>query len=152
MAALPFEVHSDDLLVNVRRGVDYGALGWTLPLSYYLGLLRDLPLPGRVYVCGTCIDDRMRAAFRRYSPIYCDDLAPMEQFVLMTRFNRIILSNSTFAWWAAFLSDAVELYAPRAAGGAMDRAFAFTGFREVDLHMREARYREVPVARFTRKT
>jgi hypothetical protein len=52
----------------------------------------------------------------------------------------MVLSNRTFAWWAAFLSDAAEIYAPRSPDG---RAYSFTGFRDVDLHMREPRYHEI---------
>jgi hypothetical protein len=105
----------------------------------YEQVLSSLRNVRRVFVCGTGVDDQARRLLSKYKPIYYDG-APIEHFFFMTRFNRIVLSNSTFAWWAAFLSDAEELYAPRAPGV---NAFGFTGYKDVDLHMREPRYHEV---------
>ena len=42
--------------------------------------------------------------FARFSPI--------EQFSIIKNSKKIILSPSTFSWWAAFLSDANEIYYP----------------------------------------
>jgi|SRR5215471_6968934 len=130
---------ADDVVLNIRRGFDYGINDWTLALDYYAGVLDSLPDPGRVYVCGTCIDEPVRRALEPYAPTYVHG-SPIEHFALMTRARRIVLSNSTFAWWAAFLSEATAIYAPRAPH---DRAYGFTGFQDVDLHMRAPRYLEV---------
>jgi Glycosyl transferase family 11 len=136
---MPFKVAANDVIVNIRRGFDYGFSNWTLSLSYYEQVLSGLRDIGRVYICGTGIDDQVRRVLGKYNPIYHNG-APIEHFYFMTQFNRIVLSNSTFAWWTAFLSDAEELYAPRAAH---TNSFGFTGFQDVDLHMREPRYHEV---------
>jgi Glycosyl transferase family 11 len=136
---MPFEVAANDVIVSIRRGFDYGVLNWTLSLSYYEQVLSGLRDIGQVYVCGTGIDDQVRRLLGKYNPIYHNG-TPIEQFYFMTQFKRIVLSNSTFAWWASFLSDAEEVYAPRAAH---INSFGFTGFEDVDLHMREPRYHEV---------
>jgi hypothetical protein len=135
----PYVISPTDVLVNVRRGFDYGMLNWTLSASYYRKVLEGMRDVTRVYVCGTCIDDSVRRVLQPYNPVYFD-ASPMEHFAFMMRFKRIVLSNSTFAWWAAFLSDASEIHAARSPDG---RAFAFTGWHDVDLHMREPRYIEV---------
>lgn len=141
-APAQFEPGPRDVLVNIRRGPDFGLCGWTLPLSYYEGILNGLDDRGKVYICGTGLDDQVRRRFAPYDPIYIDGL-PLEHFRLLTRFNRIVLSNSTFAWWGAFLSNAAELYAPHAAGDSA--AFGFTGFSDIDLHMRQERYHPVSI-------
>ena len=43
-----------------------------------------------------------------------DDVTKMniDDFAFMASFNKIIISYSTYAWWAAFLSNAMEIYAP----------------------------------------
>ena len=41
----------------------------------------------------------------------------MEDFLLIRSFNKICISKSTFAWWAAFLSEAREIYMPRTPWG-----------------------------------
>jgi hypothetical protein len=38
---------------NICCGADYGMLGWTLPLSYYLDVLSAIPDFGQVCVCGS---------------------------------------------------------------------------------------------------
>jgi hypothetical protein len=137
----PFEVHPRDVIVSFRRDADFGIKGWTLPFAYYESALRALSSIDTTYVVGTGVDDQVRAHFRPYKPVFYDG-DPIEQFAFMLRFRRIILSNSTFAWWAGFLSQAEEIYAPRSIGGAM---YAFSGYGSVDLHMREQRYKEVNV-------
>ena len=97
---------------------------------------------GRVYVCGTCIDGNVRAALEQYNPIFYDG-TPLEHFSFIRRFNRIILSNSTFAWWAAYLSDATEIFAPRIS---LDGVYSFSGCGDIDLTMRESRYHEYAVS------
>jgi hypothetical protein len=39
-------------------------------------------------------------------------LTPLETLLLMSHANKMIISNSTFAWWAAFLSKTAKIYAP----------------------------------------
>src|SRR5262249_43074291 len=56
--ALPHAPGPRDVVVSIRRGVDYGVQGWTLGMTYYRHVLAGLADIGRVYVCGTCIDDQ----------------------------------------------------------------------------------------------
>lgn len=136
------DVKAADVLVNIRRGCDVGSAGWTLPVSYYQTILCSLLNVRRVFVCGTCVDVHVRKALKPYDPIYVEG-SPAEHFWLVQRFNRIICSNSAFCWWAAFLSDAQEIYGSRTTDG---RVYAFSGFRNVDLNMREPRYHEIDVS------
>jgi hypothetical protein len=135
----PYQVGPRDVLVSIRRGPDYGIQNWSLLPRFYDEILSQLRGIGRVYLCGTGIDDQIRRSLMRYDPIIYD-ASPIEHFAFITCFHRIVLSNSTFAWWASFLSNAEEIYAPRAPAS---DTYGFTGYKDVELHMREARYREI---------
>ncbi len=132
---------SRDVVVNIRGGTDFVTRGWDLPAEYYGATLSHLGNIGEVFVCGTGIDDRIVNGLRPWAPTYVGG-GPMDHFRLLCRANRVILSNSTFAWWAAALSEATEIHAPRTTD---PHRYAFTGYRDVDLHMREGRYHEVTV-------
>ena len=129
-----------DVLVNIRRGTDFTRAGWILPASYYAQALRHIPRVGQVFVCGTQVDADIQDQLAEFRPIYVTG-TPIEHFSFFQKFDRIVLSNSTFAWWAAFLSSASLIVAPRVTSG----GFSFTGFEDVDLDFREARYREQEV-------
>jgi hypothetical protein len=141
---VPVKIRANDILVNIRRGSDWGSLGWVLSSSYYDRVLSGLPNPGRFFVCGIGIDDEVRERLKKYRPAYFSG-TPMEEFAFITLFNRIVLSNSTFAWWAAFLSHATEIYAPRSAS---EDSYSYTGYQDVDLHMQHPRYREIETSEF----
>lgn len=140
--AVPRSIGRDDVLLSIRRGPDYAQRGWTLAMDYYDRVLSGLSHIGRIYVCGTGLDRTVSNCLRKYKAIYY--LArPIDHFWFTMQFNRIILSNSTFAWWAAYLSDAGEIYAPTDTSGG---GYSFTNYSSVDLHMREDRYIEVPAS------
>jgi Glycosyl transferase family 11 len=135
------KVSPTDVAINIRRGFDFWVLNWTLPMAYYHSALARLHEVGKVYVCGTGIDDQVRASLDRYNPVYYD-ASPIEHFAFLQCFKRIIISNSTFAWWAAFLSDAVEIIGPRYSVG---EPLAFTGCCDIDLTMEKERYHEIDI-------
>lgn len=124
----------DDVLVCIRRGLDYFSLGWAMDLGFYTSVLEKKG-PGRVYVSGVGEDRRVKEALAPFDPIYLDG-PPMERFELACLFNRIVLSNSTFDWWSGWLSDAEEIWYPRCT------SFWGPGFG-VDLEVPEPRYRYV---------
>ena len=37
---------------------------------------------------------------------------PLQQFALIKSANKTLLTSSTYCWWAAFLSNAEEIYYP----------------------------------------
>jgi hypothetical protein len=128
--------HPDDVVLNIRRGLDYFKHGWVLPKQYYVEALRAAS-PRRLFVCGVGIDAEIVELLEPYSPTYYS-ASPFEEFCFISRFNRIVLSNSTFAWWAAWLSDASEIFFPSGQSPWGEE------FPEVNLKVPEARYRYVP--------
>jgi hypothetical protein len=139
-AETPHAIGPDDVVVNVRRGLDMAMMDWVVAPSFYRDVLAAMPNVGRVFVCGTGIDDAIRTALADYDPVYYSG-TPYEHFSFLMRFPRMVMSNSTFCWWAAFLSDASELHAPAPAGG-----YGFSTFPGVDLRIPGSRYREWPAA------
>jgi hypothetical protein len=133
-----------DVVVHIRRGLDFGRYGWVLPLEYYDRALSIVEPCGQVHICGVQLDDEVREHFAHLQPTYYEG-SPLEQFQFLQLFDRIVLSNDTFAWWASFLSRATVIVGPRAVNG---NGYAFTGFSDVDLHMRQSRYQEVAVSMF----
>lgn len=133
--------NKNDVLLAIRRGTDYSK-SWSLPLCYYSQAIESIKNINKIYITGTGIDEELKNYLAKYNPVYTTG-SPMDCFVFIKSFNRIILSNSTYGWWAAFLSDAEEIIAPRSHRHGF---FGFTGYNtgreDVDLHMRESRYKE----------
>jgi hypothetical protein len=134
-SASPPDPDPRHIVVNVRRGYDYQSLGWSLSADYYERVLSQEE-PGTVHVCGVGIDNSIRRSLQPYQPVYFSG-TPVEEFRFIASFKRIVLSNSTFCWWAAWLSHAEEIHFPRC------RGFWGDEFPEVDLEVREDRYRYV---------
>ena len=106
---LGYNISEDDVVMHIRRG-DFIVFGRALSLDFYLDVLKDLDFR-QLYICGFGLDREVKQAFQRYNPIYVQG-KPSDDFRFIKGFNRIIQSQSTFAWWAGFLSHARELYAP----------------------------------------
>lgn len=100
-----------DVVVHVRRG-DYVALGWALPYSYYEeALTRLLPGGGNVLIA---TDDRKDPFFRnfvRWRPEFSNG-SPLEDMCIMANAQCLIMSQSTYSWWPAFLGDLQAVVCP----------------------------------------
>jgi len=106
-------IEPEDILVQIRRG-DYFQYGSAIDLTYYERILDDLQ-PGRVFVSGVGIDDEVRQRLGRFDPHWLE-AGPLT-LRTATRFSRMVLPNSSFSWWCAFLSDAARIYFPRPRAG-----------------------------------
>ncbi len=109
--AIQIPAAKPDLVLHVRR-TDYVALGWALPFSYYESAIRQaLSEGGEIWIATDDRSDPFFRRFRRWRPKFLSGSA-LEQMALMMRSPRLVLSQSTFSWWPAFLGDAVEIVAP----------------------------------------
>ncbi|WP_141699047.1 nodulation protein NodZ [Candidatus Thiosymbion oneisti] len=106
---LGYHIAPDDIVIHIRRG-DFIVFSRAISLSFYLDLLEKLDF-ARLYICGFGLDEEVKASFSKFGPIYIEG-SPIDDFRFMIGFNRIIQSQSTFAWWAGFLSKAEEIHAP----------------------------------------
>jgi hypothetical protein len=121
--ALLHNIDKDDIVVHVRFHV-----GQTpIKFEYYEKAL-SMATFKQLYICTDEPFHPYLKQFDRYKPIIkssksfesyfystsWDDVTRMNvgDFGFMASFNKIIISYSTYAWWAAFLSNATEIYAP----------------------------------------
>ena len=131
-----------DVIVHMRQSLDMFMFDRAIDLKYYETLLSGISLGGKVYVCGLGLSEEVRATLAPFKPIYVD-LSAIETLKLLTQANRIVMANSTFSWWGAYLSEADEIYFPR-----MVRNFWGKDRPDVNLEVPEERYHymnDVPV-------
>ncbi len=118
------QVPTYDLLINLRRG-DYVTCRFALPVSYYRNALESLQ--GRGFENVIIVSDD-----RAVESLYCDLLeregftcttasridgvalghrpdriadAAVRDLLLIAQARNLVMSNSTFCWWAAVLND-----------------------------------------------
>lgn len=119
-----------DVAVHVRR-TDYVGRRWTVPFSFYNAALERLkPRPGCVWIVTDDAKDPYFRRFRGWKPKFLSG-APGEDMLFLTRARNLVLSPSTFSWWAAILGAQEQVICPDAAFGAWSKLGASDG--EVDL-------------------
>jgi hypothetical protein len=138
-----FEPKPNSVAIHIRRS-DFG---WSqnsgmLSLSYYTNILDSSGFEN-VYVFGGCshgneqndLDQEVFKALGPYHPTYIQT-SGISDFYRLMQFENIIESNSTFCWWASFLSDkAKTIYSPLTVNG---------GYRDNDnLKLHDSRYKYV---------
>jgi hypothetical protein len=133
-----------DVLLHVYRPDTADAWLWCLPLSYYDEALASLADVGTVTLCGTGISADVVEHFSNYEPrvLPCSGTDVIR---VMRSYRRIVLANTPLSWWSGWLSDAREIVGPAVV---KNLGYAFSGFGNIDLHMRHRRYREVRVSAF----
>lgn len=103
--------------ISIRIGEDYIKNGnyVILPITYYLGALFTNFPNWRDYniIIFTDNPDYCKLHFGCLSNVYyTDTLIDIEQLCLATLCDNLIIPNSTFGWWAAYLSKAKTIIRP----------------------------------------
>lgn len=108
----PIEVLPTDFVVSIRRGWNGWPTSLCPPKEYFIEVFKHVEHE-RIILCTDSFDDPFFD--------FIDDLdvevikakySPLEQFALIKSANNILLTSSTYCWWAAFLSDAENIYYP----------------------------------------
>ncbi len=143
-------IGKNDVVLSIRRGRDY-IPRYGLPLSYYEEALASIKYE-TVHICTNEPDDpfirylqkKYHAVIRpgsfqggRILPSYLS--GALDNLVFIKKFKKIVISNSSFAWWAAFLSDADEIIYPRPSNGMWSPNDPVS--KNIDLEVDEERYR-----------
>ncbi|MFM9073648.1 MAG: alpha-1,2-fucosyltransferase, partial [Cyanobium sp.] len=105
---------ADDLVVHVRRK-DYIAYGWAAPFSYYQTAIESQNF-NRLVIVTDDLKDPFFWRFRSYQPVFFEGNA-LDSFAYLAHANRLVISQSSFSWWAAFLSEAESVVMPKLSYG-----------------------------------
>jgi hypothetical protein len=103
-----FQVGKNDIILHFRRD-DYLESGSELPFSYYKDILQSKQFD-KIYITGD-IDEAVKDAFACYLPNIVE-LPPIDTLQFMKQFDNIVIANSTFSWWGAYLSNASNVWFP----------------------------------------
>ena len=89
------------------RGEDFIAHGKELPVLYYIEAWQKLGSPKKVIICTDDINYPVIADFIRITRVDAVVAArdKMTDFALMVGAEELVISRSTFSWWAGFLSN-----------------------------------------------
>ena len=119
--------NNNDVVIHIRLG-DYGPAE-RLSFSQYETILKNYVKEwDNLYICTDSPSDPLITQFQKYgaiihssceetwrngvSPLATPTKTTLEDFSFIMSFNRIVLSVSTFSWWASVLSDASQLFYP----------------------------------------
>ncbi|MEC4989628.1 MAG: alpha-1,2-fucosyltransferase [Oscillatoria sp. PMC 1068.18] len=105
-----FEAHPQDVVVHIRIG-DYVKLKRMLAPEFYLKSIA-LAQPRKLYICTDSPRSDLLNLFDKFNPEIVN-LDTIKTFQFIKSFQKIIISQSTFSWWAAYLSNAEEIYFPK---------------------------------------
>ena len=103
-----YQTADESLVVNIRLG-DYLKCDWALVPEFYLQIIESLQFDSLIIVTDSPRSNFLHA-FDRFRPriVHADPLSDMKW---LRNSSRLVISQSTFSWWGAILSDA-EVWMP----------------------------------------
>ena len=130
------DIGPNDVVIGMRRGNDY-IPEHGLPRSYYNAALESMHFE-KVYICTNEPNDPFVQDYvKRYDAVVRAPGA-LDNMMFLKKFNKMIISNSTFLWWAAFLSNAEEIVFPRPLNGFWSDDLIS---KNISLELKDPRYR-----------
>lgn len=98
---------SVDIVAHVRLK-DYKGFPWAIHPSWYIRILEKESFR-KLYLVTDEPDSIYFSHFKRFNPIIVSSTIEHD-WNFIRSFDRILCSNSTFSWWACFLSEASKIY------------------------------------------
>jgi hypothetical protein len=110
---------------------------WALPAKYYLNCI-EMSNAKNIHIVTDDPDHSFLNNFSKFNPkIINGDM--IRDFTYLTSAKKMILSRSSFSFWAGFLSDAEEIYFPNP-----NKGFLSEGNQDLFVEDEE-RYKSVSV-------
>jgi hypothetical protein len=108
------------ITIHIRRGdlaSDQGKYQVLLSAEYYKKLINKLSNNKNKFLILSDDLKWCKDNFTEDNVLFCEYKTPVIQshiidFAILTKGDKIIMSPSSFSWWAAFLSEAKEIYCP----------------------------------------
>lgn len=98
----------DDIVMHIRLG-DYANYGWNLPIEYYENILKKEKYKN-AYILTDQLNNQEINKLIDFGCIIKDnskfgEMQTIADFVFLKNAKKIIISSSTFSWWASFLGN-----------------------------------------------
>jgi hypothetical protein len=108
----PIKILPTDFVVSIRRGWNGYPTELCPSKDYFLKVFNQVRYE-RIILCTDSFDDPFFNFMDNLDvEVIKAKFSPLEQFALIQSSNKILLTSSTYCWWAAFLSKAKEIYYP----------------------------------------
>ena len=131
-------IWSEDLIV-IQRLKNFVDLRVDLKFNYFAAILKKISFK-RLFIISDEPESEMFNQFAEYSPVYLFG-DPLTHYSFPMLFKKMVISQSTFCWWIAWMSDATEIYFPLTANGYWSERWMT--YNHVNLVVDEDRYRMV---------
>lgn len=102
-------IHNDDLVLHYRLG-DYIKNGYIMNPSWVKETLKGINFRQLWIVTDDPLN--LPKELDYFEPVKLTNQNHYLDFIFIERFNNIFISQSTFSWWAAWLSNASKIYFP----------------------------------------
>jgi hypothetical protein len=99
------------LVLSIRRGWNGYPTHLCPPSSFYSTLLKSIKAD-KIYLCTDSFDDEYFSFLNEFSNVVFYREHYLKQFDLIRKAKTVILSPSTFCWWAAYLGNADKIFYP----------------------------------------
>jgi len=138
----------NDLVIHLRLGdnvhQEWGNHPYMMPFSFFEKCISSCDYENLYIVTEPGFEQSSYVKqFEPYNPTVISTSA-YQDFCTVASFKKIVLSQSTFSWWAAFLSDAEEIYYPLPQKGESKLVNEWSDGRpDIDLTVDEPRYKYI---------
>ena len=106
------ETDDDDLCLSLRLGNDYKCNDWIINPDVLINFLENIFF-NKLIIVTDVYDSPILDKFKRFTPIIYNNSSsePIKDFYTIMSFKNLMITNSTFSYWAAVLGKSDTIYA-----------------------------------------